>query len=204
MSKIFQTQFHKGSWIEGVSDSLITPGTISFPFRRSEKGIVAQSLDNAFMVFPSDIALSENGASIIFSGKGWNYSTNSNEYIIGTSASTIDNTFGRYSTILRLNSNTSGQYWLNYTPSGEVLRKLREGYWHIAIVADGGAVKTYLNGELLDTETPSDGVTFNRFGQNFNGEYIGIQLYDHALTEKERAKLYNEFLRATPTTKIIQ
>jgi hypothetical protein len=40
-------------------------------------------------------------------------------------------------------------------------------------------------------------------GANLNGQLGVVIIYDHILTEKERAKLYREFLQASPTSKII-
>ena len=79
-----------------------------------------------------------------------------------------------------------------------------DGWTHFALTKNGGVVKTYLNGELIETYTnenlstdvPSTATTFRIGGDYrtsgdlmFNGKMNDFRLYDHALSAKEVKEL---------------
>ena len=78
------------------------------------------------------------------------------------------------------------------------------------MVADSGIINSYLNGVLIDTTTPTDDIIFSYIGnysgldRGRNGDIGRIVIYDNPITEKERAKLYSEFLHTSPITKTIR
>jgi len=70
----------------------------------------------------------------------------------------------------------------SFTPDGE---------WHIlAISADAGNITSYLDGELADTQTVTDDVTFNQIGRRattvfMDGDIADIKIGNRALTATE-------------------
>jgi hypothetical protein len=201
MGKIFEFDPRKGSYIQPASDNIIT--NANGVLERSEKGLAWRGNgSNTAITFASDIVLSKDSSSI----EAWfKANTNTGFIIANGTVSTYQYLGFRASDALVLDSDTNNEYWClstNIFPS-------LSGIWqHLVIVADGDG-KSYLNGELVSTISPLiDDVTFNRIGKgsayNFNGDLGRIQLYDHALSSEERAKLYQEFLRATPISKTIR
>jgi hypothetical protein len=85
----------------------------------------------------------------------------------------------------------------------------------ITITKDNNNIYWYQDNELVATD-PHILVNFNIsdslkiLDSNFspaaepNCKILWVKFWDHMLTEKERSKLYQEFLRATPTNKIIR
>lgn len=89
------------------------------------------------------------------------------------------------------------------------------GEWAQMIVTNDSAtnvIQIYINGEVdgswTHTKTLKDnlpGVYVGEVGSRFASGFRSMaQVYNHVLTADERAKLYQEFLRASPTSKIIR
>jgi hypothetical protein len=90
--------------------------------------------------------------------------------------------------------------------------KTDEEWHHYVLCVSNGNISGYQDGISLPViaDDLSNDLTIKNIGYGGTGSglLLGIlgrvQIYDHILTEKERAKLYREFLRAAPTNKIIR
>lgn len=202
MSKVFSfNEKLDGSYIDGTGNYVLT--NLNGKFSRLDKGFFWDVItgDVAKISLSSTITLSRNNSAIEI----WfrlNDASGSN-MLAGYDQSAYS--FFRMSGYdFNFESDTNSDFW-TFTNTNPVKSK---EYYHIVLVADGGTVNSYLNGELIDTTTPSDDITIDRIGAAstiyLNGSIGRIQIWDNAITEKERAKLYQEFLQASPTSKIIR
>lgn len=75
-------------------------------------------------------------------------------------------------------------------------------------------INYYINGIQVDQDTPNFGDvadlddlrlfdSYTTTNAQVGLQFLFVKIFDHQVTEKERAKLYQEFLHATPITKAI-
>jgi len=199
MSKVFDVDFRKGSFIEQVSKSLCT--NTNGVFKKTEKGNAWIGGVGKKLAMPSAITLSRNDATIVIWFKGMNVNAGT-EYIVGA-ASPICSYVGRVSNEFRVESNTNGDYWVRTNST-----IITDNVSHcLVVVANGGTVNAYLDGVLYDTETPTDDITLNTIGADSGINYpyldfiIKVELYNHAFSTVERNKVYQDFLNSQPQEK---
>lgn len=80
----------------------------------------------------------------------------------------------------------SSQAWCNAASTG-----ITTGTWYtLEVNADGGTVVTYLNGNQIDSRTPSADFSWNTILYNgaagFFGDLVHIRMYDRSMSESER------------------
>jgi hypothetical protein len=203
MGKIFE--FRPGSYIDQVSGAVGVYNS-NTGFSRTEKGVALTTVwpgGNQPLVF-SDLSDWSGDITVEFSFK-MQIEDNAGVsfmYQKGDLACDLQNE--------RLNMLTVGGSF-----NDSQLYEFNKWYHIIFTITSGGETASlYRNGTLVATQdlssSPRDfsGDLYLMDRTLLSRDWIGsmgrFTVYDHILTEKERAKLFSEFLRATPTSKIIE
>jgi hypothetical protein len=208
--KIFE--FRPGSYIDPVSGAVGV--NINGEFVRGDKGTVWKTTGVVGTKVLYDKSITFSGD---FSAEAWYKTgdkTGDDLQIIGGPSTAFqitrirNNIFAPYITD-RLGNVQSTSSAL---PGGG---EVTDSNWHhyVYVYKRGIGINIYIDGELVQTDDDdlvadvllsSINIGFSAASDYFVGHIGRTQIYDHALTEKERAKLYKEFLRAAPTSKIIE
>jgi len=208
MAKIFE--FSGGSYIDKVYGSVGVPSG-GGSFERTEKGLAWRGNGSDSKIAITETTYDVDGSTYSFEfWAKFNPSTLNSRVILGhDSTSYYKYIIFVYDAILgwRLIIETDTN---NDVDAGRLHKEDNE-YHHYIISINNSVATFYQDGiSLISGETAlSNNITFNLIG-NTNSLYtndgdIGrIQIYDHVLTEKERAKLLNEFNNAHPITKTIR
>jgi len=204
MAKIFE--FRPGSFIDPVSG--LAGINVNGLFERTEKGNAYRCNGSEYLRYQHLSAAQEGSLSFV----SW---FKRSETGLGDRSP-----FGSYNSSAQVFRIRDGEwsYYLvdnNSNIRTDVLGTLNDTDWHFAILTmDVSGVTTgYLDGikgdELTTLTTEGIDLTDFRIGLGAGSDYfygdVGLcQIYDHVLTAEERAKLYQEFLRASPTSKIVE
>lgn len=207
MGKIFEFNGKRnGSYIDSVSGAVgvNTNGEIA----RTDKGL-AYRCDGSAEVNYDDVLTVLGGD---FSASVWIRSgdkTGDDIAPLGSDASSFQP--------FRIRSNNWYGYWTDGSnPSSlNTTVPITDNLWHclLATCDKDGKVNCYLDGVLrysISNSTTGDiDVSDLRIGLSgisdyFVGDVAYGAIWDHILTEKERAKLYKEFLDASPITRTIR
>jgi len=198
MSKIFETQFEKGSYLDRVSKAAGTPTNVEF--RRTEKGIALYN-DESVVTNRLDLPSPINCGTVSTICIGFKLDeVTSHSMLIG-----LDGTAGMYISIrdndrLYFNINAEADYTA-YTPDKE---------WHYLIITrNNTTADAYIDNVYLNTYTYSAGGVDEDFSfdiiSNSNGYALAagghiskVAAYDHVFTAQERSQAYTEFLQAQP------
>ena len=197
MSKIFE--FIPGSYIDKVSGAIgvNTNGEMV----RSEKGMAYRCDGASRVIYPG---LSLSGDFSIYTWYNSRYKGSSDMQPICESGSSFQP--------FRIRSGLWNYYitdGLNPSSQGLSSPYLNDGKWHfLMLICDNdGDISLYADGVLLFNEVNSSAGTVTlvatHIGQGASSDWmigdIGrTVIYDHILTQKERAKLYSDFLNASP------
>jgi len=220
--KIFE--FKPGSYIDPVSGGVSIPANgVTVPssntFARTDKGLAWRNESLRWVNLAKSVA--EIGLTNKVVVEVWMYPTrygiNSNECkILSANSTTLE---------IGLENGTEIEIKVNdtrYVSTGADIQLRR--WYHCIFVYDGsdGLAEIYLDGVRLYQNTSAvvetldagvDVIIGNRVTSSgvsdlsdfyFRGDIGRIQIYDHILTPKERAKLYKEFLDASPTTRAVE
>ncbi len=195
--KLFQTSFEHGSYRDKVSNAFgVNTNGI---FHKGEKGLAWYN-DGTIgndIALVSSITLSRSAATIeVWFRADAGFGTG-DRWLLGYTSGG-DSFLGFDATGDLALEGDGGNLWLDYSKTNFV----KDTWYHLLSVADGGTVKNYLNGVLIDTTTPGDDVTFQYIGNYSAGNrqffgYIAKVLFDdEPYTEKQRSKAYERFLNA--------
>jgi hypothetical protein len=204
MGKVFE--FRPGSYIDQVSGAVgvNTNGELV----RSEKGI-------SYRCNGSDDILYDTLTYIpaIFSIECWikrsDQSTDDR-----SAAGSKDSEFQP----VRIRDNTWYAYISTPSPTSVNTATYIDTEWNHMVMINitngtSGTIYCYLNGVFIHSQNTNFNadLPISKFAigiagtsDYFVGDIGRVILYNHAITEKERAKLYSEFLRSVPNSKIIE
>lgn len=211
MGKIFE--FRPGSYIEKISGTVGVDANTEFHI--TEKGIALKGNDSSSKVdYGALFELTDN-----FSVVGWyrsNYKGANDNQLIGSNSTHFQP--------FRVRPSDNGSWESYFKDDNDIVTSLsvetglNDGLWHhMMITVDwDGDVLFYLDGEQTGSIAwnSSDGITSTSMTNiyiahgavnDYLDGYCGyVAVFDHILTEQERAKHYKEFLQAAPTSKIIR
>ena len=179
---------NNGSYIDSVSGNVGTPSG-GGEFVRSEKGVAWRG----------------NGVD---SGLIYTKTISNNSYDIEMWIKYNDLSSGNYLLDFRDGSGDGQGY--SYYLSGEIVISSGSAYTNgeedsAPIVPNAYEwIHFIFTGVTIDSTTINIGKRYSATDWRVNGDIGRIQIFDHVLTEQERSQLYQEFLRATPTNKIIR
>jgi hypothetical protein len=211
MGKIFDMDFRTGSLIDLVGGKVGTP--INLSFQRTEKGLALTdtlNLATADLTLDSSIVLT-NSMSIEFWVK---INKKSFQGILGLS------TAGGAS-YLRFGQSVGLETFAIYGETDtnadaidldfNTPIKYGQYYHYIITINSSKQYNLYIDGVLqTNIAAPTDDLTFDQLmnsrddDDNMYGSMARFRVYDHILTSEERAKLYSEFLNASPITRTIR
>jgi hypothetical protein len=201
MSKIFETQFEKGSYIDRIDNRVGTPTDSTF--KRTERGLAAYFDRN-----DGDIRIALSG--------GDNNIGTVHTICVGfkikekITTQTMIGDIGSSNSYLAFASSNDT---IRYNAGLDIVQMNMTGNigldWHFLIVTrNGAALITYVDDKsgvngTLTTGASSDFVfdmlgNLNGYSLPWHGYLSKVEIYDHLLTAKERAQAYNEFLNAQP------
>ena len=203
MSKIFE--FRPGSYIDLVSGAVGV--NTNGEWARTEKGLAWRGNGSEYVTYDHLTTLPEDFSIVCWFKR--------------SETSTDDKSpFGSLGTNLqafRIRDNIWSYYIIdnNGNITTNTLHDIDDTEWHCAILTfDYDGVTTgYLDGVQGD-EVNSNSDTYidiseirvglSGVSDYFNGDVSYAAIYDHILTEKEISKLYGEFLRASPVTRVVE
>ena len=199
MAKIFDWDTRKGTLIDSVSKTAMV-ATNGTRFKHTDKGL-SFKFDNTvrnYITMPQTFILSKNASSIVM----WVKIPIQTSYI-----GLVNNNEGSYNWIyyaegeLKIEANQNGDWWADNI---NISSKLNQ-WISIVIIANNGTVQTYVDNILRNTTTPNTDIILKYIGalvwwDTFNNSVENIRtiFYNHALSDKERNKLYQEFLSSRP------
>jgi len=217
MANIFEFDARKGSLINPISGEVGV--ATDYNFVRREKGIalgdVGQS-DRAYVLY-SDIPT-------LTIGSGKSIELWVKILALGDAAFCCigNDTYVNYEDNIGIRCNNSPRVFMVFY-NGTVKSVANPNYelmeWnHVVAIYDeaNSMMHIYINGVEVHSEAITAISDFSEYdeisvGSYLNGAYLEgnkeigrVQIYDKALSAKERAKLYNEFLIASPTTRIVE
>ena len=122
------------------------------------------------------IVLSRASATISLWIKPTNFPAATYIHFVGNNNMAAGYAFvGSYGSSMRAESDTNGDMWMN------AVTGVTDVWKHLVLNADSGTVTSFLNGTLVDTQTPSDDMTVNSISSSlapFTGFTDDIRLYD--------------------------
>ncbi|GAH33608.1 unnamed protein product, partial [marine sediment metagenome] len=203
MAKIFETQFHKGSYIDRISKVAGTPSSISF--KRIEKGL-APEFDGSNSKLDMGFALDLLGNTTCVA---WLKYRGFGEGIPASRGIAFSN--GKFNIggmdTGKLSFSRDGSTTAT-TPNNSIV--LNQYILVIITSTTAGLTNFYKNGILIGSadqsagtpEIGTDNITIGNFvsgaSRTFNGWIGEIEIHDKILNTKERAQAYEDFLNARP------
>lgn len=202
MGKIFHLNSRKGSFIDQISEEAAVVNAAT-TFSRTDKGLcINKDTDNTS--FPVEYTGLDD-----WSGKELSFVFAYN--IRKEDGAFVNCMFQRADFYCFLQSSRTN---MNISAVTFTVSTVPLNEWQFCIITlnSSNLATLYMNGEYIDANTISVSDVSGDFnimdrnlgGRDWNGNMWDFIVYDHVLTEKERAKLYQEFLRSTPITRQIQ
>ena len=190
MSKIFETQFEKGSYLDKISGTAGIP--TAAPIERTEKGLATKyNGTNSIFLF------TELNCGTVYTIIQWiRFDQVATNIVSLSNAGSSDYINYRFSTNLMRMRSTSGDLAEFTIPD------LIAGKWyHAVITRNGTATLFYLDGVLIDSDTLSDNLDFvvNRLG-GYSGAYTTgaiakTTIYNEVLSLDRIIKDYQAFIQ---------
>lgn len=215
MSKIFEWDVRKGTFIDSVQKNIGT-ATV-FDFKKGSKGVFNHFLASGdFIVnFTNDskYELDDKVSFVVAFRTSYNYTDTYPSGIIKKMNSTSPyNGFEFGIRENKISMHTGGSYANNALYGNKTIN---DGQWHLAIgtfnvdysyiYVDNELDVKDSRGSLLDSSGYPliIGSNYN-LSRNFAGDILYIKVYNNILSAQERNDLYQEFLNSTPTEKPIR
>jgi hypothetical protein len=212
MAKIFDFDARKWSLLDQVSKTAGTLTVGSGGFVQTEKGMAMQFDESATNINYGDIL----GITSSFSAVAWVKTDVISQIIFARDGSAGNRGF-------YLSTSVAGNFRLFVSPNGSTTAYrtatgvISDGHWHCCIgIYDASAqtIRLFIDniedtGTLTGTVPSSINVSTVDFivgissggAVPFGGDIARAMVYNHAITIQERAKIYNDFLHASPLAK---
>jgi len=157
--------------------------------------------DGYVEIFPSQLELDSAHATIMFWFKLNNVSQGYQKFISGTTGGSFS-FFGIYNARPRAEADTNSVYWYSITNDID-----NNTWYHIAAIAENGTVKTYMNGVLESTITPTDNLSIrwlsHASSSQMNGTLDEILIYNYSLSYEQINLTYQAGLGNHSVHKIV-
>jgi len=204
MGKIFE--FRPGSYIDHVSGAVGTNNNGKFV--RSEKGIAWEGFGNV----GDSIVYTDTHDDVIvvpgqFSGYAWvkfNDVVSAQQFLSVTNDAGDRFALGMENGIIR---------WSELGGNERSGGNIQPNEWYFIVFSFNNTSHSLYINEVAQVGVLSNAAHYAGVGfrlgcgatsaANLDGQLGRVGIYDYILTEKERAKLYSEFLRSVPTTKTV-
>ena len=192
MSKIFETQFEKGSYLDRAKGLVLTP--TDAPFERTSKGLAAK-----FNGTSSKVVFTETNFGTTHTIIQWiKFDEVASNMILFSNVGSTSYINYRFSTNLIRCRASSGDY-TNWT----IPDMIANTWYQVVVVRTEQISNLYFDGAFIATDTLTDNLDFiatqmGGYTANYmTGSIAKTSIYDNAFTAQEVIKDYNRFLQAT-------